>query len=179
MAIINLIRTMVYLVGADLYMIRGTRSNGRALPAYRPSVSIVVPMHNEGPVVERTLEHLQKVDYEPLQIIVVDDGSTDDTAERIIAFKLAHDRGGNIEAFTQTNGGKAHAMNTAIRTRATGELIMCLDGDSILTPDSVTKSVAYFRRRAGGGDGVQRQHHPRRAPCSGSSSGSSTSSTIT
>ena len=145
LAIINLIRTMVYLVGADLYMIRGTRSKGRVLPAYRPSVSIVVPMHNEGPIVERTLQHLQKVDYEPLQIIIVDDGSTDDTAERIARFKLDHDRGGNIEAFTQTNGGKAHAMNTAIRTRATGELIMCLDGDSILTPDSVTKSVAYFQ----------------------------------
>ena len=101
-------------------------------------------MHNEGPIVERTLEHLLKVDYEPLQIIVVDDGSTDDTAERIIAFKLAHDRGGILEAFTKKNGGKAEALNTAIRTRATGELIMCLDGDSFLAPDAVEKSVAYF-----------------------------------
>ena len=143
-AIINLIRMMAYLVGADIYTIRKARSKGRVLPTYRPSVSLVVPMHNEGPIVERTLEHLLKVDYEPLQIIVVDDGSTDDTAERIIAFKLAHDRGGILEAFTKKNGGKAEALNTAIRTRATGELIMCLDGDSFLAPDAVEKSVAYF-----------------------------------
>jgi cellulose synthase/poly-beta-1,6-N-acetylglucosamine synthase-like glycosyltransferase len=145
LAVINLIRMVAYLVGADVYTIRKARSKDRVLPAYRPSVSIVVPMHNEGPIVERTLEHLLKVDYEPLQIIVVDDGSTDDTADRIIAWKLAHNRGGILEAFTKTNGGKADAMNAAIRTRATGELIMCLDGDSILAPDAVEKSVAYFR----------------------------------
>jgi cellulose synthase/poly-beta-1,6-N-acetylglucosamine synthase-like glycosyltransferase len=145
LAVINLIRMVAYLVGADVYTIRKARSKDRVLPAYRPSVSIVVPMHNEGPIVERTLEHLLKVDYEPLQIIVVDDGSTDDTADRIIAWKLAHKRGGILEAFTKTNGGKADAMNAAIRTRATGELIMCLDGDSILAPDAVEKSVAYFR----------------------------------
>ena len=144
-AIANLVRMMAYLLGADLYTIRRARSKGRVLPAYRPSVSLVVPVHNEGAVIQRTLEHLLKVDYEPLQIIVVDDGSTDDTADRIIAYKLAHDRGGILEVLTQANGGKADALNTAIRTRATGELIMCLDGDSILTPDSVTKSVAYFR----------------------------------
>ena len=142
-AIINLVRMMAYLVGADLYTIRKARSKGR-VSSYRPSVSLVVPMHNEGPIVERTLEHLLKVDYEPLQIIVVDDGSTDDTAERIIAFKLAHNRGGILEAFTKKNGGKAEAINTAIRTRATGELVMCLDGDSFLAPDAVEKSVAYF-----------------------------------
>jgi cellulose synthase/poly-beta-1,6-N-acetylglucosamine synthase-like glycosyltransferase len=143
-AIANLIRMMAYLVGADVYTIKKARSKGRALPTYRPSVTLVVPMHNEGPIVERTLEHLLKVDYEPLQIIVVDDGSTDDTADRIIAFKLAHDRGGILEAFTKKNGGKAEALNTAIRTRATGELVMCLDGDSFLAPDAVEKSVAYF-----------------------------------
>ena len=102
-------------------------------------------MHNEGVIVERTLASLMAVDYEPLQIIVVDDGSTDDTAERIARFKMAHDHERRIEAFTQTNGGKAHALNTAIQTRATGELVMCLDGDSMLEPDAVAKSVAYFR----------------------------------
>ena len=47
---------MVYLVGADIYTIRKARSKDRVLPAYRPSVSLVVPMHNEGPIVERTLD---------------------------------------------------------------------------------------------------------------------------
>jgi cellulose synthase/poly-beta-1,6-N-acetylglucosamine synthase-like glycosyltransferase len=144
LAVSSLVRMAVYLVGADLNAIRKARSKGRVLPAYRPPVSIVVPMHNEGAIVERTLEHLMKVDYEPLQIIIVDDGSTDDTAERIGMWKIKHDHERHIEAFTKTNGGKADALNTAIRTRATGELIMCLDGDSILAPDAVEKSVAHF-----------------------------------
>ena len=50
---------------------------------------------------------------------------------QIAAWKMVNDPDNVIEAFTTANGGKAHALNTAIRTRATGELIMCLDGDSI------------------------------------------------
>ena len=144
LAVLNLIRMAVYVVGADVYTIRKTRS--KSVADYRPTVSLVVPMHNEGPIVERTLANLLAIDYHPLQIIVVDDGSTDDTAARIAAFKLAHDQlGGHvIEAFSKTNGGKAHALNTAISTRAIGELVMCLDGDSLIAPDAVTKSVAYF-----------------------------------
>ncbi len=139
---INMFRMTGYLVGADLFMVG--RARDKALPSFRPSVTVVVPMHNEGVLARRTLEHLLKIDYSPLQIIVVDDGSTDDTAQQICDWKLANDREGVIEAFTTTNGGKAHALNTAIRTRATGELIMCLDGDSVLEPDAVAKSVAYF-----------------------------------
>ena len=96
-------------------------------------------------LVERTLDHLLKIDYSPLQIIVVDDGSTDDTAQQIAAWKMVHDPDNVIEAFTKVNGGKAHALNTAIRTRATGELIMCLDGDSILAPDAVAEVGRLLR----------------------------------
>ena len=145
LAVANLIRMAVYVVGADVYTIKRARSTNSA--TYRPSVSLVVPMHNEGPIVERTLANLLAIDYEPLQIIVVDDGSTDDTAARIAAFKMAHDGDGGhvIEAFSKTNGGKAHALNTAISTRATGELVMCLDGDSLIAADAVARSVEYFR----------------------------------
>jgi cellulose synthase/poly-beta-1,6-N-acetylglucosamine synthase-like glycosyltransferase len=142
LAMINMFRMTWYLVGADLFMVGRARA---WVPAsFRPSVTVVVPMHNEGVLATRTLKHLLLIDYVPLQIIVVDDGSTDDTAQRIAEWKAANDPDGMIEAFTIENGGKAHALNAAIRTRATGELIMCLDGDSILAPDAVAKSVAYF-----------------------------------
>lgn len=153
LSLVNLVRMTWYLVGMDLYSIqraqsrrhhRHRRGKAPALPLYRPTVSIVVPAHNEGATIERTLACLLAMDYSPLQIIVVDDGSTDDTCERIYNFKRKHDPLGRIEAFTQPNGGKADALNTAIRTRATGELIMCLDGDSLIAPDAVTNSVARF-----------------------------------
>jgi cellulose synthase/poly-beta-1,6-N-acetylglucosamine synthase-like glycosyltransferase len=107
-------------------------------------VSLVVPAHNEGPVIERTLASLLNLQYAPLQIIIADDGSTDDTVARIHAFKASRDPDDRIEVFTQPNGGKADALNNAIRAQATGELLMCLDGDSLIAPDAITKSVAYF-----------------------------------
>jgi poly-beta-1,6-N-acetyl-D-glucosamine synthase len=143
-AVVNLVRMMVYLVGADFYTIRRARSKDRAL-SYRPSVSLVVPAHNEGPIIERTLACLLRVDYDPLQIIMADDGSTDDTLARIHAWKKTYDLNDVIQVFTQPNGGKADALNNAIAAMATGELVMCLDGDSIIAPDAVEKSVAHFR----------------------------------
>jgi biofilm PGA synthesis N-glycosyltransferase PgaC len=144
LAVVNLLRMMLYMVGSDLFMIRRARSKNRAL-SHRPSVSLVVPAHNEGAIIERTLAHLLRVDYEPLQIIVADDGSTDDTLARIRAWKKTYDLDDVITVFTQPNGGKADALNNAIKAMATGELVMCLDGDSTLAPDAVTKSVAYFK----------------------------------
>jgi cellulose synthase/poly-beta-1,6-N-acetylglucosamine synthase-like glycosyltransferase len=145
LAAVNLIRMMLYLVGAGVYTMRRALSKDRARP-YQPTVSLVVPAHNESAVIERTLDCLMKVDYAPLQIILADDGSTDDTVERIYAYKRAHDPGDVLQVFThQPNGGKAHVLNNAIRAMATGELVMCLDGDSVLAPDAVTKSVAHFR----------------------------------
>jgi poly-beta-1,6-N-acetyl-D-glucosamine synthase len=141
-AVVNLIRMMVYLVGADLYTIRRALADKGV--SYRPTVSLVVPAHNEAAVIEATLTCLLKLDYAPLQIILADDGSTDDTVDRISAYKRAHDTNDVLEVFTQPNGGKADVLNNAIRAMATGELVMCLDGDSIIAPDAVTKSVAYF-----------------------------------
>jgi len=143
LAVVNLIRMTAYLVGADVYRMRRARAGEDS--SFRPSVSLVVPVHNEGPLVVRTLNSLMRVDYAPLQIIVADDGSTDDTLARVQAWKAEHDVEGVIEVFTQNNGGKADALNNAIRAMATGELVMCLDGDSIIAPDAVARSVAYFR----------------------------------
>jgi biofilm PGA synthesis N-glycosyltransferase PgaC len=142
-AVVNLLRMTLYLVGADLYTIRWARYHRGE--NYQPQVSVVVPAHNEGPIIERTLNCLMKLDYPNLQIILADDGSTDDTLARIYEYKREHDPRDTLEVFTQPNGGKADALNNAIRAMATGELIMCLDGDSIIAPDAVTKSVAYFR----------------------------------
>ena len=123
LAILNLIRMIVYLVGAHVYMIRRALPKDK-VPPYQPTVSLVVPVHNESLVIERTLNCLINLDYAPLQIIVADDGSTDDTLERIYAYKRAHDPGDILQVFTQPNGGKADVLNNAIRAMATGELIM-------------------------------------------------------
>lgn len=150
-SIANLIRMMLYLVGSDIYTIKRALQNKKNAKkrAYRPTVSIVVPAHNEASVIEQTLDCLLKVDYpaNKLQIILADDGSTDNTVKIIRAYKRKHDKGNILQIFRQANGGKANVLNNAITKMATGKLIMCLDADSLIAPDAITKAVEYFRDR--------------------------------
>lgn len=149
MSITNLVRMMLYLVGGDIYAIKQARRNKavKQLPAYQPTVSLVVPAHNEGVVIEETLKYLLNLDYpqDKLEIIVVNDGSTDNTLEIIHNFIIRHKAWDKIKAFSQRNMGKAEALNNAIKNMATGELVMCLDGDSLIAADGVRKAVEYFR----------------------------------
>lgn len=147
----NLVRMALYLVGSDIYAIKRSRADKRNAMrrAYHPTVSLVVPAHNEAPVIKQTLECLLKVQYPAgkLQIIIADDGSTDDTVKIIRRFKRTHDTDDLLQIFRQPNGGKADVLNNAIRKMATGKLVMCLDADSLLAPDALLKATAYFRDR--------------------------------
>ncbi len=150
MSIFNIIRMTIYLVGSDIYGIKSTKSGKRrAKRPYRPSVSLIVPAHNEAPVIEKTLECLAKLKYpkSKLQIILANDGSTDGTSKIIQKFIKAHKGEINMVLYGQRNGGKASVLNNTIRNKASGTLVMCLDADSLIAPDAVKKAVAYFRDR--------------------------------
>jgi biofilm PGA synthesis N-glycosyltransferase PgaC len=149
MSIINLIRMTLYLVGGDIYAIKQLlqKKSLRGRRAYRPTVSLVVPAHNEATVIGKTLEYLARLDYpkSKLQIIIANDGSSDGTSKIVQKFIKSHHGTANISLFGQRNGGKANVLNNAIRRRATGTLIMCLDADSLIAPDAVKKAVEHFR----------------------------------
>ncbi len=107
---------------------------------YQPLVSIVVPAYNEGKVIIRTIESLLASDHTNFEIIVVDDGSTDET------FKIAGDAFGSSErvsVFTKPNGGKAEALNFGWR-KARGEIVVALDADTIFTPQTLSALVHRF-----------------------------------
>lgn len=151
-SIANLLRMTVYLIGSDIYAVQRAfkrRAASKDRP-YEPTVSLLVPAHNEEAVIEKTLDCLVSIDYPPhkLQIVVADDGSTDGTVAAIKKFKRrenAHHGGHTITVYEQPNGGKADVLNNAITSVATGNLVMCLDADSIIAKDGVRKAVAYFR----------------------------------
>ncbi len=110
--------------------------------AHFPTVSIIVPCFNEGVVIERSLTSLLQLHYPALEIIVVDDGSLDDTAAR--ARRLAGRQGNHtVRVLQQPNGGKAVALNNGIG-HAQGELIMAVDADSRLDPASLLYAVPHF-----------------------------------
>ena len=100
-------------------------------------VSIIIPAYNVKRHIEKCLASACGQTYENIQIIVVDDGSNDGTAE--IARKFA-ERDNRILLFSKDNGGVSSARNAGLKY-ADGEFISFLDADDILEPDSIEVSV--------------------------------------
>jgi cellulose synthase/poly-beta-1,6-N-acetylglucosamine synthase-like glycosyltransferase len=121
----------------------------------RPMVSVVIPGRNEGKHLFKLVDSLRKQTYTNLQIIVVDDGSDDDTA--IIGRNL--ERRGYIDLFLRNDvrGGKSSAANLALRY-ARGEFIIALDADCDYLPDAIEQILVpfYYDKKIGGvGGSVQ------------------------
>jgi len=106
-----------------------------------PLVSVIVPAYNAEAYVEQTLKSLLDQTYPNLEIIVVDDGSTDGTAQRVEAMAREHSR---IRLVRQPNRGVAAARNRAIE-ESRGEFIAPVDADDIWFPGAVTKLVDCLR----------------------------------
>ncbi len=106
-----------------------------------PMVTMILPAHNEGPVIESSIHGAMNMDYPAFEVMVVDDGSTDDTYER--ACKLRQMYGSRLTVITQPNGGKSTALNNGI-SRARGELVLCTDADSKLEPQTLREAVKHF-----------------------------------
>ncbi|HVT04113.1 MAG TPA: glycosyltransferase, partial [Thermoanaerobaculia bacterium] len=107
---------------------------------YRPLVSILIAAYNEQRVIGRTIRALLASDFQQLEIVVVDDGSKDETfeeVERLFGDDL------RVRVFRQPNNGKASALNRAI-DNASGEILVCLDADTIFAPDTISKLVRRF-----------------------------------
>lgn len=108
------------------------------LPPDPPLVSILVPCFNEGDNVDDTIESLVGQTYPNFEIIAVNDGSSDDTRERLDALAAIHPRLRVIHL--ASNQGKAMALNMATLA-ARGEYLVCLDGDAILHPNCASWMV--------------------------------------
>jgi len=113
-----------------------------AAPAAWPRVCVVMPAYNEEAVVDVALTSLLAIDYPDLEIIFVDDGSTDATLVRARAVRARHPAA-RLRIFTQTNSGKASALNTGIR-HSNGEFILCVDADSRVQPDAIRRGLPHF-----------------------------------
>lgn len=117
---------------------------------HRPTVSILVPAFNEEENIAETIEAALAVDYpeELLELVVVNDGSTDDTWKRIHEAKADHPRLHAVDL--GRNYGKRAAMAEGIR-RSSGEVVVFVDSDSYLDPDAVYEIVQPFADERVGG----------------------------
>ena len=113
-----------------------------------PAISVLVPAYNEGRVLERALTSLVQLDYPEYEVLVIDDGSTDDTLE--IAAQWEGQRGsGEFRVITKPNGGKADALNAGI-AHSKHPLIFCMDADSYLEPRTLLMAARHFQDPAVG-----------------------------
>jgi cellulose synthase/poly-beta-1,6-N-acetylglucosamine synthase-like glycosyltransferase/peptidoglycan/xylan/chitin deacetylase (PgdA/CDA1 family) len=102
---------------------------------YAPSVAVVVPAYNEAVVIARTVRSLAASNYPSFEVVVVDDGSTDGTAELVESLGLER-----VRVVRQENAGKAAALNTGIRA-TTGEVIVMVDADTLFEAETLTRLV--------------------------------------
>jgi glycosyltransferase involved in cell wall biosynthesis len=105
---------------------------------YSPLISIVIPVFNGQIHLRETIESVLNQDYKNFELIVVDDGSTDDTGEILDRYQ---DRALIIR---QSNSGPGAARNKGIR-RAAGELIAFLDADDLWPADNLSQHVSVIR----------------------------------
>ena len=103
-------------------------------------VSILVPAFNEEKVLRQAVRSLLASDYRTIEVIVVDDGSTDNTS-RVARALAAEDP--RVRCLRKTNGGKARASNHGLE-HARGEIILCVDADTLVAPDAVRMLVRHF-----------------------------------
>ena len=106
----------------------------------QPFVSIIVPAFNEEKVIAKTIRSLLSSDYPNYEIIVVDDGSSDDTS-RIVSENFAAES--RVRLFTLPNSGKAFALNFGL-THSRGDVIIGLDADTIFAPRTISELAGKF-----------------------------------
>jgi glycosyltransferase involved in cell wall biosynthesis len=115
-------------------------------------VSVIIPAYNAEKYLARTLVSALRQDYASLEVLVVDDGSSDRTAEIAAGFALSDKR---VQLHRKTNGGVASARNLGI-DKATGTWLAFLDADDLWHPTKISKQVSTIRDRGllDGGAGV-------------------------
>ncbi len=141
---ILLIRYFAILIMAYLYINEYTfmETNG-----YAPFVSIIVPVFNEGKIIKQSILSLLNLDYKNYEIIIVNDGSSDDTkqiAESLVGYQQGKYNKVKISVINQPNLGKARALNAGIYY-SKADFVLCMDGDSQLAPESLKAAVRHFK----------------------------------
>lgn len=111
---------------------------------YSPLVSVIIPSKNDGALIRPVAEACINSSYEKIQIILVNDGSTDDTG--IVMDSLQNEYPDKVKVIHLShNMGKRKAIVTAINSNQVGDIIMLIDSDSIVERTAIEKLVGCFQ----------------------------------
>ncbi|MFF9335061.1 polysaccharide deacetylase family protein [Streptomyces albogriseolus] len=126
---------MLLLSGAHARRVR--RKGFRWGPPVTEPVTVLVPAYNEAKCIENTVNSLMASDH-PIEVLVIDDGSTDGTARIVEAMGLP-----NVRVIRQLNAGKPAALNRGLANARYGIVVM-MDGDTVFEPSTVRELVQPF-----------------------------------
>lgn len=94
-------------------------------------ISVIIPLYNKEPIIERSLQSVLSQDYDDFEVVVVNDGSTDRSADIVRSINDPR-----IRLIEQENGGPSKARNTGVKN-AKGEWILFLDADDEMLPGAL------------------------------------------
>ncbi len=134
------IMSAAWIVGAVIFYFSNERK--KPLPLHEtPMVSILVPCYNEEETIEVTVAELSQLRYPNYEIIVINDGSTDNTSEVVQSLLPIYGMVRFIDL--KENSGKANALYLGL-IAAKGEILMGVDSDSYIMPDALNYIVPHF-----------------------------------
>jgi len=144
----------VFIIGLTIGLLRlvviarfalhqGKKSKQRKFPNkdYNPKVSVIVPAYNEEKVINKTVRSLFASTYKNFDIIVIDDGSSDNTYD--ICYEAYHNNP-QVKIFKKSNGGKSKAINFGME-QSDAEIIIILDADTIFDKDTIALMIRHFQ----------------------------------
>ncbi|NNL76184.1 MAG: glycosyltransferase [Desulfobacterales bacterium] len=108
----------------------------------KPLVSVIIPTYNRGWIIREAIDSVLDQEFKDYELIVVDDGSTDDTLEILDSY------GKDINIWRQPNKGVSAARNMGI-AEAAGQLVAFLDSDDLWLPRKLSRQVDFFNTNPG------------------------------
>jgi len=106
-----------------------------------PNVTVILPVYNQGKYLEETIESILRQQYKDFELLIVDDGSTDNSSAIIRRFQ---EKDARVLAFFESNSGKSLSTNFLVK-KARTELCAFMDADDVMLEDRLLKQVVYHQ----------------------------------
>ncbi len=139
-----LMSARLIVIGLFALIDRFRKRKNYAGPDYNPRVAVLIPAYNEEKVIVRTIRSVMMSTYKNMRIIVIDDGSTDRTAEVAREAYPADIESGRLLVLKKENAGKAEALNYALAGYVDEEIYIGIDADTVIAHDAVARLVPHF-----------------------------------
>ncbi len=141
------VMAMMWVLGALVFYWSNERNKDGIIPENLPFVSILMPAHNESSILKQVVEQMVNLDYPDYEVILINDGSTDNSSELMKELSEKYDRVRVVDL--DKNCGKANALYLGL-IASKGEILVGVDADSYLDKKALRYMVSHFVNRHNG-----------------------------